>query len=326
MFCFLFFAIILTTQALLNKKEVEAHLNDVMGDIWRDIYADHTSRQSLKRNNECRESDQEFCEDEALLRKRSFNNRDVATRLIVAIQNNTVSSIPSIILLQDTNHTKGIVYGKGSITSASAQAFDEKAKDYFARTFATTGFGPCFNFTGQPWIQFPGFPAGFGGWVTSCGLAIQYLIGVDLTNSSNPVYDYIVKRDSEHPNRDDKWIMYITGVLAQSSVNVSTPAGLVWQGNVLGYANYMLANPRASSWTSHNTREFLRVATPFTSKQISLNQWTGTSPTVTENLSPLRLIDRCCDPGIGVISTTFGNVTYETGRPLNKYNTFVAQW
>jgi hypothetical protein len=85
-------------EVFLFEKEIEAHLNEALGDVWRQISASHASRQSTKRTNDCH-PEQDQCFEDYQLEKRSVHSEDVAPRLIVATQNQTVSAIPSIILL-----------------------------------------------------------------------------------------------------------------------------------------------------------------------------------------------------------------------------------
>jgi hypothetical protein len=290
------------------------------------------------------------CDSSQLGKKRSLTQKHLDTspttqqRTLILVQNSSVTNVSTITTLWDNNHTRAIKYGRGMYTNVSAKFLDKQGVAFYARTFCN-----CFNYTGGTWVDnlsLLGVPVGLGGYVSKCGgtlsylnvsnignatgVLIQYLIGVDDTDPNHPIYGYVVVYDSANLVRGigAGWRVVAVGILAivlPSANGLLTPSGVVFTGNVFGFADYNLVRLAAKNWGNPVNREIIRVATPFTSKQIGNTQWSGlVTPPISENLSPLRVYDECCQVGIGAITTTYANATFSTGRPLRKYNIFTV--
>ena len=260
-------------------------------------------------------------------KRQSITTQD---RLVVMLQNTSLTNVSVLGQLLDPFHQRALQYGRGMYNTQNLAQLDKEAIRFYAETF-----GECYNFTGQPLVQIlPGvfgylsFCAQCG--VLPCGAFLPYIIGLNATDPNHPIYNYRLVFDSDNLSRGVKktWVNLAVGDLVLSLFNgtVSTPVGNVFLGNVLGFADYNAVNLAASDWSRPPNREIFRIATPFTSLQIFPLQFPNSGPTFgfMYNISPLRIIDECCNVGFGQITSTAAGKDSWTTPPLRKYNTLTA--
>lgn len=330
------------------KEHWKIETEDVGESDFRGFKLDNSVNVEVGDRNTCEISE---CDSSQVGRKRSLTQKHLdpspttQQRTLVLVQNKSlINGSSAVVGLWDNNHTRGIKYGRGMYTNVSGKFLDKQGVDFYASTF-----GNCFNYTGGTWVDnlsLLGVPVGFGGYVATCGgtlsylnisnfanatgVLVQYIIGIDDTDPNHPIFNYVVVYDSANPIRGIKagWRVLAVGVLSivlPSANGLVTPSGVVFANNIFGFADYNLVRLAAQNWGNPLNREIIRVATPFTSKQIGNNQWSGLFvPAISENLSPLRVYDECCQVGIGAITATYANATFSTTPPLRQYNIFTV--
>jgi hypothetical protein len=236
-------------------------------------------------------------------------------RLTVFLGNSTLTNANIVAQIGDTNHSKAIQYSRGLYTAAKMAAFDAESMDVYADVM-----GPCFDFRAQPYNS---TLFGIGGYTSPCGNAVfvPYIIGVDTTNSSNPVFTYTVVFDSDNIAQGvtGNWRIFAVGNLVYVLANTNTSQGMLYAGNGLGFADYTQVDITKSNWNFPLNRIINRIVPPSASFQIAQTPFSNTFPGFQLSLTGLRAFDGCCRPYTGVITETANGPTFDNTGALNKY-------
>ena len=240
-------------------------------------------------------------------------------RKIWLLSNRTASSVPVLLQLADPEHAKAIQFSRGIYTAANVPQLDQESFQFYAQTF-----GPELDFTN---VAYNPTLFGVGGWPLPKANMFSYIIGVNTTDTANPIYDYVVMDDWDHPLRKSLggWRNLAVGNLVAVNATIITPVGTLFAGDVLGFADYNLVRLAATNWNLGINREKIRIATPYVSKSYT-NQFAPAPVGTSNNQSPLRVIDESGKVGAGVIDTMFMGPDYQATTPLRQYISAGMWW